>query len=133
MTTPNVCLVQLRDGDSLATLAAEYKLPGTVAAGAMQICEWNGVAWDRRAIDRWVMENGGRRLAYDASDPYDSTGKLGWAVFTDASRIFLPSTGPRRCVQLSETQSPTSSSGWVWFGALTALGAGIAAYKKIKG
>lgn len=105
MTTPTLCLVQLRDGDELATLAREYNLPGTVTDGAKQITAWNGVPFTRQAIDAWVMRSGGRRLPFVAADPFDAANRLGWGVFTSSSRILMP-RGPRPCVDVITITDP---------------------------
>lgn len=94
----DLCYVQLRTGDTLATLAREYSLAGGPGDGAREIAGWNGVAFDKRAIDAWVMSNGGRRLAFDARDPYDAATRTGWAVFTSSSVILMPRHGSRTCV-----------------------------------
>lgn len=105
MATPSLCLVQLRDGDELATLAREWKLPGSVTDGARQIAAWNNVAFNSRAIDAWVMSSGGRRLPFVAADPFDAANRLGWGVFTAASRILMP-PGPRPCVDVITIDDP---------------------------
>ena len=114
------CLVQLRDGDTLASLASEYGI------SAQQICALNGVAWSSSAIDAWVMSHGGRRAAYDPSQPYDSARQLGWALFTSSSQIQLPNDDTRPCVGSTTTPgaSATKSSG---LGALAWLGLGLGA------
>lgn len=86
-----LCDVQLRRGDSLETLAAEY---GT---SAERICEWNGVAFTVAAINAWVLSSGGKRLTYDPQRPVPGEPGKGWPVFTDSSVIKLPASGPRAC------------------------------------
>lgn len=134
---PALCVVQLRNGDELASLAREWGLPGSPAAGAQQICAWNGVAFDRHAIDDWVMGNGGIRLPYDPRDPYDEDTRTGWGVFSSESRILMP-VGRRPCVDVVNIDDPlviTARSGlpaWVWWvgGSLGLLALAAATPKK---
>jgi len=113
----------LQDGDVLGGGDASHSLADLYRTTPREIARLNDVAWNKAAIDKWVMATGGKRLPFVESAPYDEKARLGWAVFTSQSKIFLPPGGPRKPVELPASPK-LGLSGWGW-ATIGVIGGGI--------